>query len=386
MRGHRMTAVDDFSLAISNDPPSIVALVGESGSGKTTLARLLLGLVDPSEGAVLYKGADIRSLASAERRAFRRDVQVIFQDPFEAYNPFYRVDHVLTTPLMNFGLARSRAEARGMIEETLRAVGLRPEETLGRFPHQLSGGQRQRIMVARALLIRPRVIIADEPVSMVDASLRAIILASLRKLHDEFGISLIYITHDLTTAYQICQNVIVLYRGSIAEAGDSEQVVRDPVHPYTRVADRIDSQSRSRSAPGRARRRRPRKGSPLPSRDVVSRPVARARWRCVATTGRRCFAPTPHRAAACYLYRGGRSRGGRGPRLRIGSGRRRNRRPAVGAGGRAAHATRLTLGLAISSSPIEIRNNATNSRPTTMIGASHHHHQPLITAPVKLTQ
>jgi peptide/nickel transport system ATP-binding protein len=304
MRGHRMTAIDDFSLAIANDPPSIVALVGESGSGKTTLARLLLGLVDPSEGAVLYKGADIRSLPSAERRAFRRDVQVIFQDPFEAYNPFYRVDHVLTTPLMNFGLARSRAEARQMIEDTLREVGLRPEETLGRFPHQLSGGQRQRIMVARALLVRPRVIIADEPVSMVDASLRAIILASLRKLHDEFGISLIYITHDLTTAYQICQNVIVLYRGSIAEAGDSERVVRDPVHPYTRLL----TGSIPNPDPDQ-----PWKGeeAPSPAGLAATEHGCRFAMRCPSAM-EICrdhrppmFRTDLHRAAACFLYRDG---------------------------------------------------------------------------------
>ena len=228
-------ALEDFSLAIASDPPSITAVVGESGSGKTTLARLLLGLVEPSEGAVFYKGKDLRTLTSAEQREFRRDVQVIFQDPFEAYNPFYKIDHVLETPVINFGLAASKAEARGLIERTLQAVGLRPEETLGRYPHQLSGGQRQRVMVARALLIRPRVIIADEPVSMVDASLRATILGSLRKLHDEFGISLIYVTHDLTTAYQISQNVIVLYRGLVAEAGDVEEVVGRPKHPYTQL-------------------------------------------------------------------------------------------------------------------------------------------------------
>ena len=122
-----------------------------------------------------------------------------------------------------------------MIEEALRAVGLRPEETLGRYPHQLSGGQRQRIMVARALLLRPRLIIADEPVSMVDASLRATILESLRKLHSDFGISILYITHDLTTAYQISDNIIVLYRGSVAEVGDVELVVKQPQHPYTQL-------------------------------------------------------------------------------------------------------------------------------------------------------
>ena len=250
-------------------------MVGESGSGKTTLARLFLGLVEPSEGAVFYKGKDLRTLTSAEQREFRRDVQVIFQDPFEAYNPFYRIDHVLETPVVNFGLAASKAEARGLIERTLQAVGLRPEETLGRYPHQLSGGQRQRVMVARALLIRPRVIIADEPVSMVDASLRATILGSLRKLHDEFGISLIYVTHDLTTAYQISQNVIVLYRGLVAEAGDVEEVVGQPKHPYTQLLDRLDPASRSRSPmAGRSpagRGKRCRLGSRLP----LCRPLSR---------------------------------------------------------------------------------------------------------------
>jgi peptide/nickel transport system ATP-binding protein len=231
----RTAALEDFSLAIANEPPTITAVVGESGSGKTTLAQLLLGLVAPTTGTVLYKGKDLKSLSSAEKRTFRRDIQVVFQDPFEAYNPFYRVDHVLEAPVANFRLARSREEGRRLIAETLLAVGLRPEETLGRYPHQLSGGQRQRVMVARALLIRPRLIIADEPVSMVDASLRATILGSLRQLHDEFGISLIYITHDLTTAYQISQNVIVLYRGAVAEAGAAELVVQQPKHPYTQL-------------------------------------------------------------------------------------------------------------------------------------------------------
>src|SRR5246127_902563 len=235
LRGRRMTAVEDFSLTITSDPPSIIALVGESGSGKTTLARLFLGMVEPSEGLVLYRGANIRALSAADRQAFRRDVQVIFQDPFEAYNPFYRVDHVLETPVLNFGIAVSRAEARRMIAETLRAVGLRPEETLGRYPHQLSGGQRQRIMVARALLIRPRIIIADEPVSMVDASLRATILGNLRQLHEEMGISILYITHDLATAYQVADTIIVMYRAIVAEAGDVERVVKAPQHPYTQL-------------------------------------------------------------------------------------------------------------------------------------------------------
>jgi oligopeptide/dipeptide ABC transporter ATP-binding protein len=228
-------AVDDFSLRVDADPPSITAIVGESGSGKTTLARLLLGMIAPTSGEVVYRGKTLPSMTAAERRAFRRDVQVIFQDPYDAYNPFYKVDHVLAKPIANFGLAHTRSEARALIEQVLEAVGLRPEDTLGRYPHQLSGGQRQRIMVARALLPKPRLIVADEPVSMVDASLRATILGSLRKLNQEFGISLLYITHDLTTAYQISQNIIVMYGGSVSEAGDVELVVRQPKHPYTQL-------------------------------------------------------------------------------------------------------------------------------------------------------
>jgi oligopeptide/dipeptide ABC transporter ATP-binding protein len=228
-------ALDDFSFRIDEEPPTITAIVGESGSGKTTLARLLLGLAAPTSGEVLYRGKDLRNLSSAERRQFLRDVQVIFQDPYEVYNPFYKVDHVLETPIKKFHLAPTREKARELMEETLNAVGLRAEETLGRHPHQLSGGQRQRIMVARALLLQPRLIIADEPVSMVDASLRATILESLRQLHLRFGISLLYITHDLTTAYQISQNIIVMYRGEVAEAGDIDAVVKQPRHPYTQL-------------------------------------------------------------------------------------------------------------------------------------------------------
>ena len=159
----------------------------------------------------------------------------IFQDPFESYNPFYKVDHVLTVPAKKFQLSASREETTRLIEESLDMVGLQPAETLGRFPHQLSGGQRQRVMVARAMLLRPRLIVADEPVSMVDASLRATILESIRRMKLELGISVVYITHDLTTAYQIADNILVMYKGSVVEAGSVEQVIRDPKHPYTQL-------------------------------------------------------------------------------------------------------------------------------------------------------
>jgi peptide/nickel transport system ATP-binding protein len=228
-------ALAGLSLAIHAEKPSIIAVVGESGSGKTTLARLLLGLAEPSGGEVRYRGTDLRRLGHAERLAFRRDVQAIFQDPYGVYNPFYRVDHVLLTPVRRFRLASTRAAARELIGTALRAVGLRPEEILGRFPHQLSGGQRQRVMVARALLLKPKLIVADEPVSMVDASLRATILGSLRQLKDEHGISILYITHDLATAYQVSDAILVLYRAHVVEAGAIERVVKAPQHPYTQL-------------------------------------------------------------------------------------------------------------------------------------------------------
>jgi oligopeptide/dipeptide ABC transporter ATP-binding protein len=228
-------ALAGLSLAIHAKTPSIIAVVGESGSGKTTLARLLLGLAEPSGGKIRYRGVDLNRLDGDGRRAFRHDVQAVFQDPYGVYNPFYRVDHVLTVPLRRFRLAASRAEARQLIGEALRAVGLQPEEILGRFPHQLSGGQRQRVMVARALLLQPKLIVADEPVSMVDASLRATILGSLRQLTDEHGISILYITHDLATAYQVSDSILVLYRAHLAEAGAVERVVAAPSHPYTQL-------------------------------------------------------------------------------------------------------------------------------------------------------
>lgn len=229
------TALDNVTMTLSDSAPSMTAIAGESGSGKTTLARMMLGLIDPTEGTVEYRGKNIATMTRAEKQAFRREVQPVFQDPFEVFNPFYRVDHVLVTPVKRFGLADSEAKGRALIEDALKRVGLRPQDTLGRFPHELSGGQRQRIMVARAVLLRPRMIVADEPVSMVDASLRATILDELRTLKRDLGISIVYITHDLTTAFQICDNIVVLYRGAVAEAGAVEQVIGHPKHPYSQL-------------------------------------------------------------------------------------------------------------------------------------------------------
>lgn len=222
------------SFRLSGAEPQIVSVVGQSGSGKTTLARMILGFETPSAGAIRYQGTPLDRMDRTARRAYRREVQAIFQDPYGSFNPFYKVDRSLTLPLRNFGLAADHASMRQRMETASEAVGLDAGEVLGRFPHELSGGQRQRLMVARALMIEPRLLVADEPVSMVDASLRMTILGNLQRLKDQFGISVIYITHDLATAYHVSDYVLVLHKGRIVEAGAPEAVIRAPQHPYTR--------------------------------------------------------------------------------------------------------------------------------------------------------
>jgi oligopeptide/dipeptide ABC transporter ATP-binding protein len=226
-------ALDDVTFAVEENYPHIITIAGESGSGKTTMMMLLLGFYEPSAGSVLFQGQDIWKLDKAETIRFRRHVQAVFQDPFAVYNPFYKVDNLLSIPINNFKLAKNKAETYELMENALRRVGLRPEETLGRFPHQLSGGQRQRIAVARALILQPKILVADEPVSMVDASMRAVILKQIRELNQENNIPVLYITHDLTTAYHVSDYIMVLYKGVVMEAGDVEKVIREPQHPYT---------------------------------------------------------------------------------------------------------------------------------------------------------
>jgi oligopeptide/dipeptide ABC transporter ATP-binding protein len=233
--GGQNVALDDMTFTIPENFPKIITVAGESGSGKTTLMMLLLGFYEPTLGKVLFNGKDIWKLDKDEMMDFRRNVQAVFQDPFAVYNPFYKVDNLLSIPIKNFKIAKSKEETYELMTNALRRVGLRPEETLGRFPHQLSGGQRQRIAVARALILKPKILITDEPVSMVDASLRAVILRQLKDLNDELLIPILYITHDLTTSYHASEFIIVLYRGSVMEAGHVEEVIRSPLHPYTQL-------------------------------------------------------------------------------------------------------------------------------------------------------
>lgn len=232
--GNGVQALHPTSFELSAESPQIVSVVGQSGSGKTTLARMILGLETPSSGTIRIAGRDLSAIRGAEHQVFRKDVQAIFQDPYGSFNPFYKVDRALAAPLRRFGEALGNREIYARMEEACTSVGLDAREVLGRFPHELSGGQRQRLMVARALLLRPKLLVADEPVSMVDASLRMTILRNLRDLRDKHGISIIYITHDLATAYHVSDFVMVLHRGRVVEAGPPEPVIERPEHPYTR--------------------------------------------------------------------------------------------------------------------------------------------------------
>ncbi len=228
-------ALQNFNLTLAEHPATITTIAGESGSGKSTLAQAILGFVGLTTGQILYQGTDIAHMNHRQQIQYRREVQAIFQDPYAVYNPFYRVQHTFDLVIKNLRLARNQREAGQMIEAALNVVGLRGEEVLEKYPHQLSGGQRQRIMMARAIMLKPRLIVADEPVSMIDASLRAMILDIMLRLRDEQNISFLYITHDLSTAYQVGDAIYVLYQGATAEKGNAVEVIEQPKHPYVQL-------------------------------------------------------------------------------------------------------------------------------------------------------
>ncbi|MEJ2738071.1 MAG: ABC transporter ATP-binding protein, partial [Anaerolineae bacterium] len=228
----RITAVDRTSFHI--DPGEIFALAGESGSGKTTVAKIILGFEKPTSGDIVHKGK--RDAGSKDQRVwFTEGVQAIFQDPFETFNPLRIVDRYFFETIQNYNLTRSKGEAIDLIDEKLHSVGLNYEEFAGRYPSEFSGGQLQRISVARALLTDPVLLIADEPVSMVDASLRMSIVNLFKELRDESGVSVLYITHDLATAYYVSDRIAIMFRGNIVEMGPVEDVLMHPKHSYTKL-------------------------------------------------------------------------------------------------------------------------------------------------------
>jgi peptide/nickel transport system ATP-binding protein len=239
--------VDDVNFEIGSG--EIVALVGESGSGKSTIARLLARVYKPTAGEIYFEGRPVSSLRSRRQRlAYSSDVAMVFQDPYSSINPAYRIVHGVRRALLLHRRAEGRKVRRGEVERVFGEVGLVPAGAMiGKFPHELSGGQRQRVGFAQALAFRPKLIIADEPVSMLDVSLRAGVLALLEDLRERWGISMLYITHDLLSARLVTQNILVLNSGRVVERGETAEVLQHPEDPYTvQLLDAVPNPARIR--------------------------------------------------------------------------------------------------------------------------------------------
>jgi ABC-type oligopeptide transport system ATPase subunit len=228
---HQVKAVDDVSFDIM--PREIVGLVGESGSGKSTAGRLVLRLEEPTAGELLFDGRTISGLSQSALHPFRREMQVVFQDPYAALNPRMRVGDFVAEPLIVHGLTSTSAERRDRVEALFRQVGLDPR-FMERYPHEFSGGQRQRINIARAIAMRPRFIVADEPITALDVSIQAQIVNLFQDLQQELGMTYLFIAHDLSMVRYLCHRVAVMLRGRIMEMAPTEEIFGDPRHPYTR--------------------------------------------------------------------------------------------------------------------------------------------------------
>ncbi len=248
-------AVEDASLTLY--PGRATALVGESGSGKTTVARILAGLYEPSAGIIRFRGEPIKLTGGQVLRRYRRHVQLIFQDPFSSLNPVHTVRYHLARPLHIHGHAHNAAQETQQALSLLNRVSLSPaEQFIQKYPHQLSGGQRQRVAIARALAAQPEVLLADEPVSMLDVSIRLDILNLLLRLKDEEQLALLFITHDIASARYFAEDTQVMYAGQMVEGGPSEEIIQRPKHPYTQLLlsaapdpDRLSPDGKSTTTP-----------------------------------------------------------------------------------------------------------------------------------------
>lgn len=231
---HVVTALRDVSFRLR--PGRAIALVGESGCGKTTCARLIAGLYQPTEGHVRFRGQDVaEQTGRMAELAYRRAVQMIFQDPFASLNPVFNIAHHLSRPIQLHGHAGTAKAVEARVAELLRWVGLDPDITAIKYPHQLSGGQRQRVNIARALAVEPEILVADEPTSMLDVSIRLDILRLLAETKAARGLAMLYITHDIATAAHVAEEVAVMFAGQMVEWGDTAAVTGAPQHPYTRL-------------------------------------------------------------------------------------------------------------------------------------------------------
>jgi peptide/nickel transport system ATP-binding protein len=227
-------AVEDMSLALY--PGRALALVGESGSGKTTVARMLARLYDLTAGSIRFRGQPVKGSSRSSLLAYRRHVQLIFQDPFSSLNPVHGVRYHLSRPLRIHGHAHSRAQETEQVLALLNRVNLSPaDQFIGKFPHQLSGGQRQRVAIARALAVQPEILLADEPVSMLDVSIRLDVLNLLLRLKDQERLAVLFITHDIASARYFAEETLVMYAGQTVEGGPSDEVIQRPKHPYTQL-------------------------------------------------------------------------------------------------------------------------------------------------------
>ncbi|MGO4563902.1 ABC transporter ATP-binding protein [Rhizobium sp. 2YAF20] len=227
-----LTAVNDVSFELKEG--RTLGIVGESGCGKSTLGRSILRLLRAQKGRIMWQGSDLTKLSDEEMRAARRDMQIIFQDPIASLDPRMTVGDIIAEPLTVFEPKLTRAERQERVRDIMTAVGLVPE-MINRYPHEFSGGQAQRIGIARAVVTRPKLIVCDEPVSALDVSIQGQVITLLRKLRKEFGLTLIFISHDLSVVRLISDDVLVLYLGRIVEAGDCATVFQHPAHPYTQA-------------------------------------------------------------------------------------------------------------------------------------------------------